>query len=228
MLLYRGRTVLLGLFDSGRGGLNTVRHLKNSGDDLDLIYLIDINNSPYGIKTEKEIIEIATHNIKTLSAMGAEKILIACCTAGTVHPYLDKECREISIPIISEVADRARTLTRYGRVGVIATEHTVRSHAFSKALSELSVTEMAASELVTLIDGGLCDATAKDGDVAMLEKMLRPILDEGIDTLILGCTHFPALSETIDKIAKKYGDIRIVDSARAGADALRKYKSQGK
>ena len=215
---------MLGLFDSGRGGLNTVRCLKESGDTDDLIYLIDTENSPYGIKTEKQITEITERNIRALVRMGAERVLIACCTASTVYYRLSDECKAMSIPIIDEVANEAKMLTRRGRIGVIATEHTVRSGAFSKALSGLYVTELALSPLVTMIDSGLSDSVASKEDISTLERMLIPMLSEEIDTLVLGCTHFPALYKTIDGIVGKYGDIRLVDSARVGADALRKFK----
>ena len=215
---------MLGLFDSGRGGLNTVWLLKETDDDSDLVYLIDGNNAPYGTRTEEEIIEITARNIRLLTKMGAERVLIACCTASTVHPLLPEEYRSVSIPIIDAVADEARRTTRSGTVGVIATQHTVRSGAFERALPELSVKQMALSELVPLIDSGLSDETATDKDIRMLDSMLEPILMEDLDTLILGCTHFPALAGTIGKIAEKYGNIRLVDSARVGADVIRKYR----
>ena len=157
--------------------------------------------------------------------MGVSRVLIACCTASTVHHLLPEEYRLVSIPIIDAVADEARRrTTRSGTVGVIATQHTVRSGAFERALKGLSVKQMALSELVPLIDSGLSDETATDKDIRMLDTMLEPILKENIDTLILGCTHFPALKKTIGKIADRYRDVRLIDSARVGADVLRKYK----
>ena len=215
---------MLGLFDSGRGGLNTVRRLKDTGDDKDLIYLIDGNNAPYGIKTEKEITEIATQNIRLLTEMGAEHVLIACCTASTVHSLLPQRYKDRSVPIICPIADEARRATRTGRIGVIATDHTVGSGAFRKALADCSVCELSLSELVPMIDAGLSDETATDENVRMIDTLLEPILKEDIDTLILGCTHFPALIGVIGKIADKYKDVRLIDSARVGADVLRKYK----
>ena len=206
------------------GGLNTVRYLKTSGDDRDLIYLIDRNNAPYGIKSEKELIEITKNNIKTLTGMGAERVLIACCTASTVHSLLPREEKEASIPIIDEVAKETKRHSKSGRIGVIATEHTVASHAFKTALDGCFVKELALTQLVCLIDGGLCDDTATESDAKMLEDMLLPILSENIDTLILGCTHFPALIHTIGRIAEKYSEINIIDSAKVGADILKRQR----
>ena len=215
---------MLGLFDSGRGGLNTVRCLKETGDDGDLVYLIDGNNAPYGTRSEGEIVEIAAKNIGLLQRMGVSRVLIACCTASTVHHLLPEEYRSVSIPIIDAVADEAKRATRCGTIGVIATQHTVKSGAFERALSGLSVKQLSLSGLVPLIDSGLSDETVTDSDIRMLDTMLEPILKENIDTLILGCTHFPALKRTIGKIASKYKDVQLIDSARVGADVLRKYK----
>ena len=181
---------MVGLFDSGRGGLNTVRHVRAAGD-VDLVYLIDRENSPYGIKTEKEIIDITKRNIERLSDMGAERVLIACCTASTVYDKLGGEYKEKAIPIIDAVAKAAKNSTRSGRIGVIATKRTVDSHAFRRVLSGYRTYEVATGELVGLIDGGLSDMTVTTADEARLEEMLTPVLTKDIDTLILGCTHFP-------------------------------------
>lgn len=203
-----------------------MRYLKDAGEDRDLLYLIDRENAPYGIKTEKEILKITENNVKALTGMGAQAVLIACCTASTVHHLLPDEERKVSIPIIQAVANEARSVTRRGRVGVIATDRTVSSGAFTKALLGLSVTELALGELVRRIDGGLSDVTATDEDISAIENMLIPILREDIDTLILGCTHFPAIYNTVCGIAAKYGDVAIIDSARIGADTLIKFKQR--
>ena len=206
------------------GGLNTIRYLKSTKDDSDLIYLIDRNNAPYGIKSEKELIEITKNNIKTLTGMGAERVLIACCTASTIYHLLPREEKHVSIPIIDAVAQEAKKHSQGRRIGVIATDHTVSSHAFKTALDGYFVKELALRQLVTLIDDGLSDNSHTEDDEKKLEDMLLPILSENIDTLILGCTHFPALINTISKISKKYGKIKIIDSAKVGADILKQQR----
>ena len=211
---------MLGLFDSGSGGLNTVRYVKSMADDVDLVYLIDRENAPYGIKTEKELIGITKANIDRLTDMGAERVLIACCTASTVYRELGDKYREIALPIIDAVAKRAKKATRIGRIGVIATSRTVNSHAFKTALSGCSVTELATPELVRLIDNGLSDEYIDTEGERMLEDMIRPVLEAKIDTLILGCTHFPSLIKTTSKIASRYGVKSVIDSARVGAEIL--------
>lgn len=211
---------MLGLFDSGSGGLNTVRYVKRYAPKIDLIYLIDRERAPYGIKTESELVEITYENIMKLSDMGARRVLIACCTASTVHRLLPKQAASISIPLISEIAKRADKSTRSGRIGVIATNHTVSSHSFGKELYGYEVYERALPELVTAIDNGLCDTTAKPQDIRWIEEILTPVLDQHVDTLILGCTHFPALIKTVSAITKPYGVRAVIDSARVGADLL--------
>ena len=91
---------MVGLFDSGSGGLNTVRYIKENAPDVDLVYLIDRARAPYGIKTEKELVGITSENIERLLDMGATRVLIACCTASTVHPQLSHGLKIISIPIV--------------------------------------------------------------------------------------------------------------------------------
>ena len=212
---------MLGLFDSGSGGLNTVRYIKRYAPKTDLVYLIDRARAPYGIKTENELAEIACENIERLSDMGAARVLIACCTASTVHHLLPRRVADASIPIISEIAKRADKSTRSGRIGVIATNRTVDTHAFQKELDGYEVYEKALPELVTAIDGGLTDLSANECDCEKIKKMLEPVLTKRIDTLILGCTHFPALIKTITAIAKPYGVRAVIDSAKVGADLLK-------
>ena len=211
---------MLGLFDSGSGGLNTVRYVKENAPDVDLVYLIDRKHAPYGIKTEKEILKITKNNIESLEQLGAERVLIACCTASTVHGLLDEHSQRISIPIVGEIASAARQATRTGRIGVIATAHTVRSRVFSRALSGCDVYETALGELVTRIDSGLTDETVTKEDEELIEKMLLPILRARPDTLILGCTHFPAVIKTIEKLTRPHGIESFIDSARIGAELL--------
>lgn len=211
---------MVGLFDSGTGGLNTVRYVKEISDEIDLVYLIDRKRAPYGIKSEKEITAIAEDNIKELRDRGAERVLIACCTASTVHHLLKDEYRKISIPIIEAVAKTAKKATRSGRIGVIATDRTVSSHAFLRALTGLYVRELSCRELVGMIDGGITDKTVMRADIDRIRNMLLPVLTSDTDTLILGCTHFPALKSTIEEIASHYGIKNVIDSAHVGAELL--------
>ena len=211
---------MLGLFDSGSGGLNTVRYIKSAYESADVVYLIDRKNAPYGIKSEKELIDLAEKNIDVLVERGAERVLIACCTAGTVYDSLSKRHREIAFPIIKPIAEAAARTTRNGRIGVIATHRTVSCHAFSKALGDFNVYELEAQGLVSDIDSGLNDGSANEYDKNRLKEMISPLSDENIDTLILGCTHFPSLIRTFCEVASPLGIKTVINSAKEGADAL--------
>lgn len=211
---------MLGLFDSGSGGLNTVRYIRNHLTQIDLVYKIDRNNSPYGIKTEEELIKITENNIDELVERGAKKVLIACCTASTVYEHLDNKHKRLSIPIISPIATYAKQSSQTGHIGVIATERTVRSHAFRNALPKCCVTEIAAQDLVSLIDSGLNDSNATKNDKFHLLRIVREFANKNIDTLILGCTHFPALKTTFENVCRPIGIKNIIDSAETGAKIL--------
>ena len=213
---------MIGLFDSGKGGLNTVRYVKELDERVDLVYLIDRENAPYGPRGEGELVRISEENIDRLLDMGAERVLIACCTASTVYPLLKDNYRKLAVPIIKPIAKAAKNSTRSGRIGVIATKRTVTSHAFAKALGGCLVSECETGELVRLIDSGLSDKTVTRGDEKLIERMIVPVFKTSPDTLILGCTHFPALKKTIGRIAKKYGTESIIDSALIGAELIRR------
>ncbi len=212
---------MLGLFDSGSGGLNTVRYIKANLHDIDLVYKIDRANAPYGIKSEKELIEIVENNVHELQDRGAEKILIACCTASTVHDKLANEYKSASIPIIKPISKRAMRVSKTGRIGVIATDRTVSKHAFRDSMPYCSVSEIASQELVKLIDDGLNDNTVTEKEKQLLSRIISPLKGKHIDTLILGCTHFPALKLSFSEICRPIGIKHIIDSAIVGAEAIR-------
>ena len=217
---------MLGLFDSGSGGLNTIRYIKKYFPSVDLVYKIDRENSPYGTKTQEKIIQITKNNIDDLMSRGAEKILIACCTASTVYDFLDVEYKSAAIPIIIPIANAAMSASKAKRIGIIATDHTVRSHAFKKAMTGCSLTEISAQELVAKIDGGLNDASVSQQDINYLADLIIPIANQNSDTLILGCTHFPALKNTFKRICADLGIQNVIDSAEIGAIALSSAASQ--
>ena len=214
---------MLGLFDSGSGGLNTVRYIKSHLPSIDLVYKIDRKNSPYGTKREQEIAKITRENIDELIDRGAERVLIACCTASSVHRLLDEEHKRLSVPIIDCIADAARSESENGRIAVVATERTVLSNAFTNALGGLEVISIAAQELVERIDLGLNDSTVTDEDENYIKRIISPLNGNNIDTLILGCTHFPSLKRTFHRVCSPLGVKHIIDSARIGALALTKY-----
>lgn len=209
---------MIGIFDSGEGGLNTLGFLRRRLSKANIIFLRDRKNAPYGEKAREELIEITERNIGTLKSMGASKILIACCTASSLADSIDVSLSENVIPIIKPTADAALAVAKDG-IAVIATDFTVSCGAFAKAIAGHAVTEIAAQPLVSLVESGEKDGRLCQASLEKIEAALSKI-PRGCDTLILGCTHFSSLRETVGKIAAGLGIKNIIDSAQAGANAL--------
>ncbi len=205
---------MIGIFDSGRGGVASARILRALFPLLDIAYIADRKNAPYGTKTEGELLQLVCEDIRRLRELGCEKILIACCTASTVYEGLPEEYKSVCVPIVAPTARAAASLTKNRKIAVIATEATVSSGAFSARIKEcdpsVSVREIAAQELVGLIECGADEGRLR----RRIEKICREISSLGADTLILGCTHFSHVKNTF---ADFLGNIRAVDSASVGA-----------
>lgn len=214
---------MIGVFDSGLGGTMAARELEVLLPEEDICFFADRLGAPYGTKDEGTLLSLVMRDIRLLEDEGADRILMACCTASTVHHLLPPEYRSRCVPIIEPTARRALSLTRCGRIGVIATERTVGSGAFERALrgmrGELEVTSVAAQPLVALIEGGERDGNVSVGTVAYIRALLSPLLEARVDTLILGCTHFPHLARTVASLAE---GVALVSSAREGALEMKK------
>ena len=207
---------MIGIFDSGVGGFTALYEVRRLVPRADILYLADRANAPYGTKSDGELISLVTEDIRRLTALGAEKILIACCTASTVWESLDEGARRLSIPIIRPAANAAARLSANG-IAVIATEATVRSHSFAREISSLSphipVSEIAAQELVSLVEGGCRDGRVKEEDMKILSATAEKINKTKADTLILGCTHFSHLEKTLSALT----GTRAISPAKEGA-----------
>ena len=207
---------MIGVFDSGRGGLAAFREIRRAMPHADIAYLADRKNAPYGTKSRNELVRLVSEDIKRLSEIGAEKILIACCTASSVYDALPEQYRRISLPIIEPTAMAALGATR-GSITVFATEATVRSSAFSRAIARLcpicSVCELAAQRLVRLIEYG----APRDAVFAEVSELVSKMPDS-TDTVVLGCTHFSFAREEFSRLL---GDgVQIIDSASVGARCI--------
>ncbi|MBQ9070704.1 MAG: glutamate racemase [Clostridia bacterium] len=213
---------MIGVFDSGKGGLFALSKLRRLKPDADIVFLADTENAPYGTKTEDELIRLVTGDMERLICAGAEKILIACCTASTVYGKLSSEHKKVAVPIIEPTARRAALITRTKRIGILSTEATKKSLAFVKALHAISpdaaVCAVAAPELVTLAESGERDGSLTKGARQIIEKTINPFRKYGIDTLILGCTHFAYFEREIQNIL----GVATVNSAVVGAEEIAK------
>ena len=217
---------MVGIFDSGAGGEEALRELRIISPMADVCFFADRANAPYGTKSADELVSLTESGLYRLLAAGADPILIACCTASTIFDRLPEELRRISIPIIDRTAEAAVLATENRKIGVISTEATYRSRAFCEAIGRLCpsavVTSAFSGELVALaerIRGGRAPARE---DMAIIEQALEPLSGKGIDTVILGCTHFSRFEKTIEKIL----GARSVNSARVGAMALASFMKE--
>ena len=208
---------MIGVFDSGVGGLTALFELRRLLPHTDMIYLADREHAPYGTKSEDEILALSESCIERLVGAGAEKILIACCTASTLHSRLTDRARRITTPIILPAARAAKKKSR-GKIAVIATEATVRSHAFRRAILDevrCEVAEYATQERVSMVEGGASDRKPLTlGERSTLSRLLAPIKASRADTLILGCTHFPHLQ---GHIAAMLPGVNLISPSREGA-----------
>jgi glutamate racemase len=210
----------IGIFDSGVGGLTVMREIARAVPHESLIYLGDSARVPYGTKSQATVIRYSREATQHLLDRDIKMLVVACNTAtAAALPTLEEE---LPVPVIGVVQPgaRAAALKTRGKVGVIATEGTVRSGAYRRAIHALrpdvEVTEVACPLFVALAEEGWAN-THVAREVA--EVYLKPLVDVGIDTLVLGCTHYPILRPTIEKVVGE--NVTIVDSAETTAEWVR-------
>jgi glutamate racemase len=218
----------IGVFDSGIGGLTVVAALREALPGESIIYIGDTARVPYGGKSQATIERYSQELAGLLLADGAKCIVVACNTASALGvPRLKETLRVPVTGVIEPGAQAAIKATRNGRIGVIGTRATIASHAYERAIEELDskveVFTEACPLFVPLIEEGWLEDAVTDSIIARyLEKMLR----HGVDTLVLGCTHYPLLREAIQKFTGP--EIALVDSAQNTALAVRKVLTQNK
>ena len=211
---------MTGIFDSGVGGLCSLYELRRLCPREDIIYLADEKNAPYGTKSAEDIRRFSEENIERLLSAGADRVLIACCTASAIWHTLPRELMEASVPIIEPAASLAAKLS--SSIGVISTEATHKSGAFVGAIGRYSrvarVISAPTQALVSLVEGGCRDGEVTADDRQVIKRELTPVLDGGVDLLILGCTHFTHIRKTVEEIS----GIKTVSPALLGAAVVAK------
>lgn len=209
----------IGVFDTGLGGLTAVRELMRLLPGEDIVYFGDTGRVPYGNRSRDTIIKYARQDVAFLRTFDLKAIVIACGTVSTTA--LEVLEAENSIPILGvmgpSVAEAAAS-THNGKIGLIATQATIRTHAYEKALTRLlpsaEVTALACPLLVPLVENG----RFRPGDQVpelVVAEYLAPIKAAGVDTLVLGCTHYPLLTDIIH--AYMGPDVTLVNSGAACA-----------
>jgi len=210
------------VFDSGVGGLTVLRALRQQVPGESLIYLGDTARVPYGTKSSPTVMRYAHEAARFLLAQRVKMLVVACNTASAVA--LDELTDRYQVPVIGVIepgARRALEVTRNGRVGVLGTEGTVRSGAYERVLragrEEIVVHAVACPLFVPIAEEGWARH-----EVARLvaREYLAPLLERGIDTLVLGCTHYPLLKETLQAVVGP--DVQLVDSAQETAKAVKR------
>jgi glutamate racemase len=212
----------LGFFDSGVGGLTVVRAVQELLPAEDILYLGDTARLPYGSKSPETIRKFADEDVRFLIARGVKAIIVACNTA-TAHALLTLQ-QQYSIPILGVIepgVDAALACPSAERIGIIATRGTIRSHAYQHALAlrktGLIIHGQAAPLLVPLIEENWIDHPATR---LVLKTYLDPLVEKGIDTLMLACTHYPLLIPVLKELLPT--DVRLVDSATTCAEHVKK------
>lgn len=210
----------IGVFDSGLGGLTAVRRLHALMPDEDIIYFGDTGRVPYGTRGRDTIIKYARQDVAFLRQFDLKAIIIACNTVSSVA--LDLLGQENDIPIIGTVEPacrRAMTMTQNGKVGVIGTAATVRSGAYERYLhhadGSLTLYTQPCPLFVPLVENG----RVQRGDVVIetvVAEYLAPLKEAGVDTLILGCTHYPLLEGVIGDFMGL--DVTLIDSGAEAAN----------
>jgi glutamate racemase len=210
----------IGVFDSGIGGLTVVKALRDLLPNENICYLGDTARVPYGPKSPETVQRYATELAEMLMRKNAKALVVACNTVSSVAlPSLTKK---FSVPVLGVIEPGARAAlhaTRNRHIGVIGTRATIRSGAYEKALratdNNVRVSSRACPLLVPLIEEGLLEDEVTDRVTA---RYLEPLLADRIDTLVLGCTHYPLLTDTIARTLR--GEIVLVDSAQNCARAV--------
>lgn len=209
----------IGVFDSGLGGLTAVREILRILPDEQIIYFGDTGRVPYGSRSRNIIIQYSRQDAAFLMSKHVKAIVSACGTASSVAGAL--LAKELSVPftgVLEPTAQAAAKATRNGRIGVIATDATIRSGSFQQALQTISkklqVFAKSCPLFVPIVESGfMLDHPDITKEIA--ETYLAPLREAQVDTVILGCTHYPILKRIIGEVVGE--SVRLIDSGRETA-----------
>lgn len=214
----------IGIFDSGIGGLTVLREIISTVPNESTVYFGDDGRAPYGTKSHSTIINYSLQDMMFLEKQDVKMIVIACNTAST-HAYqaLKKNSKVPVVEVVFPGAKAAIKATSNGRIGIIATNATVSSGVYEAAVKEagkdipnLEVYSKACPLFVSLAEEGWWD-----DEIALLtaKKYLAPLKEAGVDTVVLACTHYPLLANTISKVMGP--DVKLINSGIAVASVVK-------
>ena len=215
---------MIGIFDSGVGGLSVFREIRKLLPEERYIYYSDNAHCPYGEKSREYIIDRAREITSLLLSEGADIIVVACNTATAAAIATLREEFQIRFIGMEPAVKPAAMSTKTGVVGVLATAGTLKADKYlntrEKWAEGVKIAEHVGQGFVELVEKGYTSGPEAEGVVT---ESLKPLLDEGADRIVLGCTHYPFLSETISKTAAIIApgrDIKVIDPAPAVAKHL--------
>ena len=206
----------IGFFDSGIGGITIWESVNRLLPNENTIYLADSKNSPYGKKTNDELINISKENVKFLINEKCKLIVVACNTATTNSINFLRKSYDLPFIGIEPAIKPAALNTKTGKIGVLATKGTLGSSLFEKTSNihgqNVEIIEQHGLGLVELIEKGIYSGSKID---SLLKEYLNPMIENDIDKLVLGCTHYPLIKDSIKKIINE--SIEIIECSDAVA-----------
>lgn len=209
----------IGVFDSGLGGLTVVRRLLQRLPNEDIVYFGDTGRIPYGTRSPQTIADYARQDCRFLESQNVKMIIAACGTVSSVATHVLQQLSVPAFGVVEPTAAAAAAATRNGRIGILGTSATIRSGAFERHLRSLlpqaHLVTQACPLFVSLVESGWL-GIHDEVTVATAKRYLQPMLEQQVDTLILGCTHFPLLADVLQYLL---GDgVTLIDSGAACAD----------
>ena len=216
---------MIGIFDSGIGGLSVFREIRKLLPEQSYIYYSDSAHCPYGEKSKEYIIDRARSITRRLMGMGAEIVVVACNTATAAAISTLRKEFPIRFIGMEPAIKPAAALTKTGVVGVLATAGTLKAEKYldtrEKWAQSITVVEHIGEGFVELVEKGQTSGAEAE---AVVQNSLVPLLEAGADTIVLGCTHYPFLADTIKKVAAAHGadgnSFHLIDPAPAVARHL--------
>ncbi len=204
----------IGIFDSGVGGLTVVSQIQNILPGEDIVYFGDTARVPYGTKSRETVTRFSVENVEFLMRHNVKVVVVACNTASSLSLDFLKRCFKVPIiGVIEPGAESAVSRTRNNRIGVIGTQATISSGAYENAIRKMGAKNRVFTQscplFVPLVEEGWVDRRIAL-DIASI--YLKPLKANRVDTLILGCTHYPLLKGVIKKVMGK--SVLLIDSAK--------------
>ena len=206
----------IGIFDSGVGGTSIWKEINALLPHENTIYLSDSKNAPYGQKSKEDILELSIKNTEFLLSLNCKLIVVACNTATTNAIKILRKKYNVPFIGIEPAIKPASLQTKTNRIGILATKGTLNSELFEKTSNtinqEITIKEVVGKGLVELIEAGKLNSKEI---ITLLENYIHPLLEDDVDALVLGCTHYPYLIPNIRKIVGN--KMQIIDSGEAVA-----------